>query len=209
ATFANALGDGTAHLIDSDEAEQVLLLSPHGAMMLPRRDLGEAQSVDGMDETVTLARLAVPIDGLVRCALADRTSLLISAYLTGIAQATVTLAVDYAKAREQFGQPIAAFQAIKHQCADMASRAAAAEAQCFFTAVGFGNGLDDTSEIAAARMLAARAAIDNARANIQIHGGMGFTAECDAHLFLKRAHLMALLGSSRAAERQRLISQSG
>jgi alkylation response protein AidB-like acyl-CoA dehydrogenase len=58
-------------------------------------------------------------------------------------------------------------------------------------------------------MLAARAAIDNARANIQIHGGMGFTAECDAHLFLKRAHLMALLGSSRAAERLRLLGRVG
>ncbi len=209
AAFANYLGDGTAHLIDGDGAEQVLLLSPEGAILVPRSHLGEAQHVAGMDETVVLARISVPSELPARSAAADRTSLLISAYLTGIAQATTSMAVAYAKTREQFGQPIGAFQAIKHQCADMASREAAAEAQCFYTAVAFGNGLDDASEIAAARMLAARAAIDNAKANIQIHGGMGFTAECDAHLFLKRAHLMALLGSSRAAERHRVLGPAG
>jgi len=205
AAFANYLGDGAAHLIDGDGAEQVLLLSPEGAILLPRSSLGAAEVATGMDETVSLARLSVSVDLPARCSGTDRTSLLISAYLTGIAQAATTMAVEYAKTREQFGQPIGAFQAIKHQCADMASRASAAEAQGFFSAVAFGNGLDDASEIAAARMLASRAAIENAKANIQIHGGMGFTAECDAHLFLKRAHLMALLGSSRAAERHRLL----
>lgn len=207
AAFANSLGDGSAHLIDGDEAEHILLLSPEGAVLLPRNALGEALVTAGMDETISLAKASVPSTVPARCTYADRTSLLIAAYLTGIAQAATTMAVAYAKTREQFGQPIGAFQAIKHQCADMAARAAAAEAQSFYTAVGCGNGLDDASEIAAARMLAARAAIDNARANIQIHGGMGFTAECDAHLYLKRAHLMAMLGTSRAAERQRLLGR--
>ena len=208
AAFANALGDGTAHLIDGGAAEQVLLVSPRGAMLLARSALGEAVTVASTDETVTLARVTAPADLPARCAAAERTSLLIAAYLTGIGQATLAMAVDYAKTREQFGQPIGAFQAIKHQCADMASRAAAAEAQSFFTAVAFGNSPDIASEVACARMLASRAAIDNARANIQIHGGMGFTAECDAHLFLKRAHLLALLGSNRAAERQRLLGEA-
>ena len=207
AAFANDLGDGTAHLIDGDDADQVLLLSPQSAVLLPLRDLGQAEAVDGMDETVSLARVSIPAELPARPAIADRASLLIAACLTGLAQAATTMAVDYAKAREQFGQPIGAFQAIKHQCADMAARAEAAEAQCFYTAVSFGNGLDDASETAAARMLATRAGIDNAKANIQIHGGMGFTAECDAHLFLKRAHLMALLGSNRSAERQRLLGR--
>lgn len=203
--FANAFGDGTAQLIDGSAAEQVLLVSPQGAMLLPRNALGEARDMAGMDETVTMARVAVPAELPARCHAAERSSLLIAAYLTGIAQATLAMAVDYAKTREQFGQPIGAFQAIKHQCADMASRAAAAEAQSFFTAVGFGQTLDVASEVACARLLADRAAIDNARANIQIHGGMGFTADCDAHLFLKRAHLLALLGSNQAAERRRLL----
>ena len=149
ATFANTLGDGTAHLIDGGAAEQVLLVSPQGAMLLPRSALGAAKGVAGMDETVTLARVSLSAMLPARCAAADRTSLLITAYLTGIAQATLAMAVDYAKTREQFGQPIGAFQAIKHQCADMASRAAAAESQCFFAAVAFGNGLDDASETAA------------------------------------------------------------
>jgi alkylation response protein AidB-like acyl-CoA dehydrogenase len=66
--------------------------------------------------------------------------------------------------------------------------------------------VDDSAEVAAARLLAGDAALANAKANIQIHGGMGFTAECDAHLFLKRAHLVAILGSNRRAEQSRLLT---
>ncbi|MGJ3627928.1 acyl-CoA dehydrogenase family protein [Sphingomonas sp. MMS24-JH45] len=135
-------------------------------------------------------------------------SLLLSAYLTGVAQASTAMAVAYAGTREQFGQPIGAFQAVKHICADMATRAAAAEAQTFFAAATFGRGADDGAEVAAARLLAADAALANAKANIQVHGGMGFTAECDAHLLLKRAHLVARLGSDPAKDRIRLIKAS-
>ena len=161
-----------------------------------------------MDETIALARITIPAPPLERSAAAERSSLLIAAYLTGIAQGATTMAVGHAKVREQFGQPIGAFQAIKHQCADMATRAAAAEAQTFHAAVTFGHGLDDASEVAAARMIAGTAALANAKANIQIHGGMGFTAECDAHLLLKRAHLMTALGSRPAGERRRLLGQA-
>ena len=66
--------------------------------------------------------------------------------------------------------------------------------------------MDDAVEAAAARMLAKRAALDNAKANIQTHGGMGFTAECDAHLFLKRAMVMDMLGSDARARRAALTA---
>jgi alkylation response protein AidB-like acyl-CoA dehydrogenase len=205
--FANDLGNGSAHLIDGEDAQQVLLVDAGGAAcLLPRDSLGAAEPVAGMDETVSLARIALP-GGLAGewNEAAGRVSLLICAYLTGLGQAATDMAVDYSRTREQFGQPIGAFQAIKHMCADMAARASAAEAQTFFTAVTFEAGQLDGADIGAARMLASDAAIANAKANIQIHGGMGFTAECDAHLFLKRAHLFALLGSSKAAERRRLL----
>ena len=48
----------------------------------------------------------------------------------------------------------------------------------------------------------------NAKANIQIHGGMGFTAECDAHLLLKRAHLVAALGPTAAELRSRILAMA-
>ncbi len=205
AAFANSLDDSHAHLIDGNHADMILLMRDSGSVLLQRDTAGAAAIVQGMDETVSLARISLSASPTTRSSATERASLLIAAYLTGIAQGATALAVDYAKVREQFGQPIGAFQAIKHQCADMATRAAACDAQTFHAAVTFGHGLDDASEVAAARMLAGRAALANAKANIQIHGGMGFTAECDAHLFLKRATLMNMIGNCPAAERHRLL----
>ena len=205
AAFANRIDRTFAHLIDGEGAGQVIVLDAEGASLLDRDSLGPADAVAGMDETVALARIALPAAAAARTAASDRASLLIAAYLTGIAQGATDMAVAYAKIREQFGQPIGAFQAIKHQCADMATRAAAAEAQTFHAAVTYGFDRDDAAEVTAARMLSADAALANGKANIQIHGGMGFTAECDAHLYLKRAHLLATLGSNRSADRRRLL----
>jgi alkylation response protein AidB-like acyl-CoA dehydrogenase len=137
--------------------------------------------------------------------LAWQADLLACAYLTGIAEAALAMAVEYAKTRRQFDQPIGAFQSIKHACADMAVRAEAARAQTYYAAMavvtdaaGCGN------EVAAARLITRRAAIENAKVNIQIHGAMGFTEESEAHLFLKRAHALAALGSSLARDLERL-----
>lgn len=205
AAFANRIDDVSAHLLDAAGAEQVLVIDAEGAALVARDTLGPAEPVEGLDEAVAFARVRALSTGLSRSSAADRVSLMVSMWLTGVALAATDMAVDYAKMREQFGQAIGAFQAIKHQCADMATKAAAAEAQVLHTAVIFENGQNDTAEVAAARILATDAALANARANIQIHGGMGFTAECDAHLFLKRAHLLAVLGSNKAAERRRLL----
>lgn len=203
ATFANVVEPGTAHLFDAEGADRIVLLG-EGASLQPVD--GGAAAIDCIDETVSLGRIGIASPAAVRSAADDRISLLLSAYLTGIAQATLDMAVAYAMTREQFGQPIGAFQAIKHECADMAVRAAAAEAQVLHAAVAFGAGLDDRAEIASARLLATEAAVANANANIQIHGAMGFTAECDAHLYLKRARVVATLGSSRQAEMGRALA---
>ena len=179
------------------------LLTGDGAILAARSDVSTGELVEGLDETVTLARVtAAPASGVSDA----RASLLIAAYLTGIAQAATDMAVEYAKTRQQFGQPIGAFQAIKHMCADMATRAAAADAQVFYAAVTFEAVNDPVGDIAAARMLAADAALANGKANIQIHGGMGFTAECDAHLLLKRAQLMARLGATSARLRGQVLA---
>jgi alkylation response protein AidB-like acyl-CoA dehydrogenase len=208
AALANRLDAGTGHLLDGEGADYVVLLDAEGSALLRRDGLGVAEPVSAIDETVALERVAITDTRTAPGAGADRASLLIAAYLAGIAQAVTSMAVDYAGTREQFGQPIGAFQAIKHQCADMATRAAAAEAQVFHAAVTFSHGQDETAEIAGARMLAAEAAFANAKANIQIHGGMGFTAECDAHLFLKRAHIMVELGGGLRQQRRRVLGMA-
>lgn len=120
--------------------------------------------------------------------------LLISAHLLGVAEAALDLAVGYAQTREQFGRPIGAFQAIKHHCADMALGVAMASAQLDFAALTLEAGQEDAGfQIAALARLAPRIALRNARMTIQIHGGIGFSAEADAHLILKQAHRLAQL----------------
>jgi alkylation response protein AidB-like acyl-CoA dehydrogenase len=119
--------------------------------------------------------------------------------MAGMAEATRDMAVGYAKLREQFGQAIGAFQAIKHICADAALRAEAATCQLMFAAIETQKQSSlAPMHVTAAKLTAADALLQNAAANIQVHGGIGFTAECDAHLYMKRAHVLEqLLGSQR------------
>jgi alkylation response protein AidB-like acyl-CoA dehydrogenase len=129
-------------------------------------------------------------------------SILTCAQLAGICGATRDLATEHAKNRIQFGKPIGAFQAIKHKCADMATHALAAESVTFFAALTemAGATRSDYHALAAAAC-SRRAAFANARANVQIHGAMGFTVEDSAHRFVKRAHtLCATEFFDRAAE---------
>ncbi|MBM3594837.1 MAG: acyl-CoA dehydrogenase [Alphaproteobacteria bacterium] len=201
ARAAFAIADG--YVLDGAGADWVVVFGPGGASLRARGDLALAATEGGLDHTMTFERIEGSA-GTMQPAL--RIEVLIAAYLTGIAQATTDMAVEYAKTREQFGQPIGAFQAIKHSCAEMATRASAADTQTMFAATVFGAGMDDAVEAAAARTLAKCAAFDNAKANIQTHGGMGFTAECDAHLFLKRAMVMDMLGSDARARRAALTA---
>jgi alkylation response protein AidB-like acyl-CoA dehydrogenase len=133
-------------------------------------------------------------------------SLLTAALQVGHAAATLDLAVDYAKERHQFGKPIGSFQAIKHICADMLVRSEVAR-----NAVQAAACLVDDPEVVkaeaeatttspedvirravmGAKLLADEAAIANARAAIQVHGGMGFTWEVPLHLHLKRSRVLA------------------
>ena len=206
AAFAVTGTGGDVYLFDGADADLLVLLA--GGASLHRTSDFAWQDAVAMDETLGVRRAESPMSSSSvagRDAVADRISLLLAAAMSGMAHAATALAVDYARQREQFGQPIASFQAIKHSLADMRVRADAADAQTMVAAIAFGRGGPDRREVAAARWLAGDAAIGNARAGIQVHGGMGFTAECDAHLFLKRAHLFAGLGSSRRAEERRLL----
>jgi len=117
---------------------------------------------------------------------------LAAALQLGVAEATLELACDWAKRREQFGRPIGSFQALKHLMADMLVRKE--EARCAVWAAGAT--LDDPSvgdaarAVAVAKAVAGGAALKNARACIQVHGGMGYTWEMPPHYFLKRAFVL-------------------
>ena len=115
--------------------------------------------------------------------------LLTAAEQLGTATRVCELAVQHARTREQFGQPIGAFQAVKHLCAEMLVRAEVARAAVYAAAVTAGS-----ADIAAARLLSDEAAVRGARDCLQVYGGMGFTWESEVHLHLKRAWVRAQRG---------------
>lgn len=128
-------------------------------------------------------------------------AVLTGAMLVGIAARCVDLAVDYAKAREQFGRPIGSFQAIKHICADMLVRSEVARVAVQSAAVTIDQPdvADPERAAAGAALIASESSLANAKACIQVHGGMGFTWEVPAHLFLMRARVLSQgLGSPAA-----------
>ncbi|EPJ39739.1 hypothetical protein STAFG_3232 [Streptomyces afghaniensis 772] len=108
--------------------------------------------------------------------------LLTAAEQLGTAARVCELAVQHARAREQFGRPVGSFQAVAHLCAGMLVRSETARAAVYAAAV-----TADPVDIAAARLLADEAAVRGARDCLQVHGGMGFTWESEVHLHLKRA----------------------
>ena len=117
---------------------------------------------------------------------------LASALLLGIAESTQELAVAWAKQREQFGRPIAGFQTIKHLCADLFVRQEMARAAVYAAGATLDQPEvgDPARAVSSAKVVAFEAAMKNARACIQIHGGMGYTWEMPPHWYLKRAWVL-------------------
>lgn len=190
AALAICVGDAI-YCFDRDGAELVVLVETGGLSLWAAENFA-GSAVSGLDETVALERGRFTASEPLAGEAGLRPTLLAAAMLAGIARATTDLAVAYAKTREQFGQPIGAFQAIKHRCADMEVRAFAAESQLLLAAAFIGAGTPDAEfQLLAAALTASEAACENGAAAIQIHGGMGFTADCEAHFFLKRARLLS------------------
>ncbi|WP_406456298.1 acyl-CoA/acyl-ACP dehydrogenase [Streptomyces sp. NBC_01622] len=155
--------------------------------------LDEADVVLPGAEGAVALRSVDPLTPLHRVPAPARTDsaavLLTAAEQLGTAGRVCGLAVQHARTREQFGQPIGAFQAVKQLCARSLVRVEVARAAVYAAAV-----TGDPVDIAAARLLADEAAVRGARDCLQVHGGMGFTWESEVHLHLKRAWVRAQRG---------------
>ncbi|MEV0172798.1 acyl-CoA dehydrogenase family protein [Streptomyces sp. NPDC050803] len=166
--------------------------------------LAEADVVRGDATGAVPLRSVDPLTPLHRVpepARADPVAVLLTAAeQLGTATRVCELAVQHARTREQFGQPVGAFQAVKHLCAEMLVRAETARVAVYAASV-----TADPADIAAARLLADEAAVRGARDCLQVHGGMGFTWECAVHLHLKRAWMRALRGGG-TAESEELLA---
>jgi len=123
-------------------------------------------------------------------------TVLTAALQVGVAQGALDLAVRYAGERSQFGRVIGSFQAVKHLLAESLVKLDLARAATLVAALAADDaGAEDAGDIeeaaSAAKVLADKAATEGGRTCVQVHGGMGFTWEVLAHLYLKRAWLLA------------------
>ena len=196
-------------VIGAGLADVLLLASGEDMILVDRTAGGVAVEVpENLDRSrragrVTLTDVEVGhnlLPGARNAALA-RTRTLYAAEAVGGASDCVDSAVEYAKVREQFGRTIATFQAVKHHCANMLVAAESAIACVWDAARAAGEDEEQFRLIsAAAATLALPAYVRNAELNIQVHGGIGFTWEHDAHLHLRRAlTVQAVLGGDESA----------
>jgi len=128
----------------------------------------------------------------------------------GGAQRALDMAVEYAKVRHQFGRPIGSFQAIKHRCADLLLEVESLRSAVQYAAAAVA---EDSAEVPVVASLVKAYASDVyfhvAAENIQIHGGIGFTWEHDAHLYFKRAKASELFLGDASYHREQLATRIG
>ncbi|PWR17561.1 acyl-CoA dehydrogenase family protein [Zavarzinia compransoris] len=145
----------------------------------------------------------------------DRAAAALSAWAVGAAERCLEMTVDYTKGRVQFGRPVAGFQAVKHQCADMAlavetARSAAYWAACIADETGHdGDGRALALAASGAKSWCSRAYFDCAATAIQLHGGVGFTWDYDVHLYFKNARAMEATLGDPAFHRERVAQLIG
>ncbi|WP_326569785.1 acyl-CoA dehydrogenase [Amycolatopsis rhabdoformis] len=182
--------DGPSAAVPGLTAEAWLLVPVPGGHVLLKPGVAVVEPLAPFDFSRPLARARfdrVPVaDVLALPDVRDFAATLAAAEAAGVARWCLDTAVAYARVREQFGQVIGAFQAVKHLCAEMLCRAEAAEALAW-DAASAAFGPQHAIAAASAAAVALDAAVDNAKDCVQVLGGLGFTWDHPAHLYLRRA----------------------
>ncbi len=206
--------DDPSHLIEHFHAlDVVLVLDRDGVWAVPAGEIDAVAVATPLDPLTPVAYYQGQLprgDRILDAMGADELrrvgAALVAGQLLGISEATTDLAVAYSKERVQFDRPIGAFQAMKHLMADMVARTEVARGAVYAAGVT----LDDPAvgqpdrAVAAAKLTAGEAALGNVRTCIQVHGGMGYTWEVDAHLFFKRAYVLEPCFGGRDAWAERM-----
>lgn len=205
--------DGSVRYLLTDPGDGLVLVTDGEQWSVyPAAAFTDIAIVRGLDSSARLATGTLtgrePLLSVRDTALQVRANVLVAAAMCGIAKATTDASAEYAKTRRQFGQPIGSFQAVKHRCAEMAVRTEAAFSQTAYAGLVFDEGGDAEFQAAAARLVASAAAGDNCGDNIQNHGGIGFTEECDAHLYLRRWRALDRLLGNRFSVTDRIVTLS-
>jgi alkylation response protein AidB-like acyl-CoA dehydrogenase len=190
--------NGVKHLVpNAAEAELLVVGVAGGGLSIVEGRAGiETDRIDAVDRTRPVDRTKFtdvrgePLEygGEAASKLVDSAAVLLAADAFGGASHCVSMAVEYAKVREQFGVPIGSFQGLKHQLANMALAVEPARGLFWYAAHAL-DALPDTASHAAAQAKAhvCDVYLQATRDTVEAHGGIGFTWEHDAHIYLKRA----------------------
>ena len=197
--------EGTArHVLNGAAADDLIvvaLVGPEPAVFLLDAaahgvSVGAERVLDGTRPMATIEFTGAPAERLTADGPADdliercvsRALAVLSAEQVGTCERVLQMATDYARTREQFGRRIGSFQAIKHRCADMLVdlELARSASQAALQSIDDGDG-ETAWRVSMAKAVCSEALRAMSHANLQIHGGIGFTWEHPAGLYLKRA----------------------
>ena len=193
--FVVLCDDGHGFVVDADaEGLSVERRTPVdatrsvGSVRFDAVEVGDAAKLEGADLATEVERAR------------DAARLVLAADALGAAEAALDSAVAYAMERKQFGRVIGSFQAVKHLCAEAAAELEPLRSLVWYAAYAWDQRQDDAAVVVAlAKAHAADVAERVTSTSVQVFGGMGFTDECDQHLWFKRAGYDAqVLGSARS-----------
>jgi len=210
--------EGTANLVlDGQHADHVIVLTGGRTFAVDATASGLTRTaLDSADPTRSFARLdfagtpATVLNGDASGAVRRAAALTMAAEQAGGTAHCVETTVEYAKIRMQFGRPIGSFQAVKHALADMYSESEQAVAALRFAAWAADEDPDEADNAASLAKIACSEAYAHVAAQtIQLHGGIGFTWEHDAHLYFKRARADNALFGDPARHRELLAQRLG
>ncbi len=139
----------------------------------------------------------------------DAATVALSAEMVGAADAACRLATEYAKVRKQFGQPIGRFQGVKHRLAEIYVGIESARSLVYYASWAVDNVEDPAGHVSMAKAYASTALDEAGEDGVQIHGGIGYTWECDAQLYHKRGRYCRNLLGSPEHHRERLLACQG
>jgi alkylation response protein AidB-like acyl-CoA dehydrogenase len=202
-----------------DRADLIVVGTAGGGLSLVEgAQRASAEEVDSLDRTRRLAHLsfdaaaaaALPGGRETAAAVCDAARVLLAADAFGAAWKLIRMTVEYALDREQFGTRIAQFQGVKHQLANLATRCEPMRGLVWHAAYAFDHLPEQRAhDAAAAKAHVTDVAVDVGRRAIELHGGIGFTWECDVQFWAKRTMFdRTWLGGPRA-HRERLAQLAG
>ena len=192
-----AISGAKRYVEHGDAAELLVVGTAGGGLALVETGAHlRSEVVDGVDRTRRLVHIdldGAPGEPLAQGAqaaqaLRDAACVLLAADAFGAAWKLIQLTVEYTLSREQFGTRLAQFQGVKHQIANLATRSEPLRGLFWYAAYAFDHRPEERErEAAMVKAHVTDTAVDVARAAVEIHGGIGFTWECDVQFWMKRA----------------------